>query len=318
MCWRNRLGAAVFQAHYGLVVLGGFHPLLDLVADVGATRSPGDRGDRFARAMAHLIAKQGSGQTAGDFAKITAVALDLDHVDGLDRAAIGAIAGSTAGTRLMAGFGYQQLAEYGIGFPLTDAQMAAHEELPDHTIRIGTGLVEVGAQRILSTATYNGQFPGPLLRLKEGLRVVVDIHNDTDTPEQLHWHGQFLPTDVDGTAEEGTPYIPAHGTRRIAFTPGPSGFRFYHTHLRAGSNLHAGQYSGLVGPVYIEARNEPGAYPYPLADSCGSPLAAIEHPILTVTIQQHPRPRNQLDPARIYPIMHLCDTMYLINDGSAQ
>ena len=140
------------------------------------------------------------------------------------------------------------------------SELALHEERMDHAIRIGTGLVEVGPQRILSTATYNGQFPGPLLRLKEGRRVVVDIHNDTDTPEQLHWHGQFLQTDVDGAAEEGTPFIPAHGRRRIAFTPGPSGFRFYHTHLRAGSDLHGGLYSGQVGPVYIEAKHEPGAY----------------------------------------------------------
>jgi len=136
----------------------------------------------------------------------------------------------------------------------------APDERADHTIRIGTGLIELAPDRILSTTTYNGQFPGPLLRLKEGRRVVVDIHNDTDTPEQLHWHGQFLPVDVDGSEEEGTPYIPAHGMRRIAFTPGPAGFRFYHTHVRAGSNLHAGQFSGQVGPVYIEPRHEPGAY----------------------------------------------------------
>ncbi|HKU08095.1 MAG TPA: multicopper oxidase domain-containing protein, partial [Bradyrhizobium sp.] len=36
---------------------------------------------------------------------------------------------------------------------------------------------------------YNGQFPGPLLRFVEGKRVAVDIYNETDTPEQLHWHG---------------------------------------------------------------------------------------------------------------------------------
>jgi FtsP/CotA-like multicopper oxidase with cupredoxin domain len=138
--------------------------------------------------------------------------------------------------------------------------LVPHEERADHTIRIGIGLVEAGPKRILSTATYNGQFPGPLLRLKEGRRVVVDVHNDTDTPEQLHWHGQFLPTDVDGAAEEGTPFIPARGMRRIAFTPGPSGLRFYHTHLRAGSDLHGGLYSGLAGPVYIEPKQEPGAY----------------------------------------------------------
>ncbi len=130
----------------------------------------------------------------------------------------------------------------------------------DYTIHMNNSLVEVGKQRILSTTTYNGQFPGPLLRFREGQQAIVDIFNDTDTPEQLHWHGQFLPVDVDGSAEEGTPYIPAHGKRREIITPGPSGFRFYHTHLAAGGNLGAGQYSGQVGPVYIEPKNNPGAY----------------------------------------------------------
>lgn len=136
----------------------------------------------------------------------------------------------------------------------------AFQQPADYSIHINTGLIEVGKQRILSTTTYNGQFPGPLLRFREGRQAVVDIYNDTDTPEQFHWHGQFLPVDVDGAAEEGTPYIPAHGMRREILTPGPSGFRFYHTHLVAGSNLAAGQYSGQVGPVYIEPKDHPGAY----------------------------------------------------------
>jgi FtsP/CotA-like multicopper oxidase with cupredoxin domain len=140
------------------------------------------------------------------------------------------------------------------------AAAATPVDAADHTIRIANGLLEVGPKTILSTTLYNGQFPGPLLRLKQGQRVVVDIHNDTDTPEQLHWHGQRLAADVDGVAEEGSPYVPAHGMRRIAFTPGPAGFRFYHTHLRAGADLHAGQYSGLVGPVFIEGGPVPGAF----------------------------------------------------------
>ncbi len=130
----------------------------------------------------------------------------------------------------------------------------------DHTIRIGNGLVELAPDRIISTTTYNGQFPGPLLRFKEGQQVVVDIHNDTDTPEQLHWHGQNLPVDVDGASEEGTPFIPAHDMRRIAFTPGPAGLRFYHTHLTPGADLSSGQYGGQVGAVYIEPKHEPGRY----------------------------------------------------------
>ncbi len=131
---------------------------------------------------------------------------------------------------------------------------------PEYTIRIKAAPIEIAPGRILSTITYNSQFPGPLLRFKEGRPVTVDIVNETDTPEQLHWHGQKVSTEVDGAAEEGTPYIPAHGKRRIIFTPNPAGFRFYHTHNRAGADLYAGQYTGQVGPVYIEPKSDPGRY----------------------------------------------------------
>src|SRR6476620_11997204 len=130
----------------------------------------------------------------------------------------------------------------------------------DYTLHIETSPVEIAPKRIISITTYNGQFPGPLLRFKEGQQVTVDVFNDTDTPEQLHWHGQKIPADIDGAAEEGTPYIPAHGQRRITFAPGPAGLRFSHTHNRAGANLSAGQYSGQVGPVYIEPKENPGRY----------------------------------------------------------
>jgi FtsP/CotA-like multicopper oxidase with cupredoxin domain len=135
-----------------------------------------------------------------------------------------------------------------------------NEARADHTLRIGTSLVELAPDHIVSTTTYNGQFPGPLLRFKEGQRVVVDVHNDTDTPELVHWHGQMIPSAADGAAEEGSPYVPAHGRRRIAFVPKPAGFRFYHTHVAAGADLNRGTYTGLAGPVYIEPRNDPGTY----------------------------------------------------------
>jgi len=167
-------------------------------------------------------------------------------------------AGTTAGALLVAnagGFGQTQTAGQ------QERESHAGEPAPaDYTLRIKVSPVEIAPNRILSTTTYNGQFPGPLLRFKEGQAVTVDIFNDTDSPEQLHWHGQRVPVDVDGAAEEGTPFIPAHGRRRITFTSGPAGFRFYHTHNRAGANLAAGQYSGQVGPVYIEPKHDAGNY----------------------------------------------------------
>ena len=138
--------------------------------------------------------------------------------------------------------------------------MQADSSSVDYTIRIRVSPVEIAKNHIVSMTNYNGQFPGPLIRLKEGEPVTVEIVNETDVPEQLHWHGQKVPVDADGASEEGTPYIPARGSRRIRFTPRPAGFRFYHTHNRAGANLAAGQYSGEVGPVYIESRHEPGNY----------------------------------------------------------
>ena len=147
----------------------------------------------------------------------------------------------------------------GLTPPARAADPATHASA-DYTLRIATGLVELAPDHIVSTTLYNGQFPGPLLRFKEGQRVTVDIHNDTDAPELVHWHGQMIPSDVDGASEEGTPFIPAHGMRRVEFLPKPSGFRFYHTHVPAGSDLNRGMYTGEAGAVYIEPRDNPGAY----------------------------------------------------------
>ena len=91
------------------------------------------------------------------------------------------------------------LLQAGDALALRPAESHGHA---DYTLRIGRSLVELAPDHIVSTRTYNGRFPGPLLRLKQGRPVVVDIHNDTDTPELLQWLGQYLPTAVDGAAEE--------------------------------------------------------------------------------------------------------------------
>ncbi len=65
-------------------------------------------------------------------------------------------------------------------------------ERSDYTLRIARSLVELAPDHIVSTLTYNDQFPGPLLRFREGQRVVADVHNDTDTPEQLHMDFGFM------------------------------------------------------------------------------------------------------------------------------
>src|ERR1035438_930471 len=117
----------------------------------------------------------------------------------------------------------------------------------DITLKIGTVDVAIAPKRTVRTIGYNGSFPGPVLRLPEGRAITVDVVNDTAAPEIVHWHGLFTPVDADGSAEEGTPMVPAHGQRRYSFVPRPSGTRWYHSHVYAGRNLHRATYSVLHG-----------------------------------------------------------------------
>ncbi len=130
----------------------------------------------------------------------------------------------------------------------------------DITLRIAPVTVELAPDRILSTIGYNGTSPGPLLRMREGKPVTVDVINETDTPELVHWHGMLIPSEVDGVEEQGTPFVPAQGRRRYRFTPGPGGTRWYHSHAMAYADLHKGAYTGQFGFVQVDRASEPGAF----------------------------------------------------------
>ena len=134
------------------------------------------------------------------------------------------------------------------------------ESAADYTLRIAPVTVELDRSHILSTIGYNGSAPGPVLRMREGKPVTVDIVNDTDTPELVHWHGMLIPAEVDGTEEEGSPLVGPHSRRRIQFTPGPAGSRWYHSHAMAMDDLHKGAYTGQFGFVYVDGGNDPGQY----------------------------------------------------------
>ena len=130
----------------------------------------------------------------------------------------------------------------------------------DFTLRIGPVEVELAPNRIISTIGYNGISPGPLLRMKEGVPVNLNVINDTDVPELVHCHGLLIPSDVDGSEEEGTPVVPPHGSRSYRFTPTPAGTRWYHTHVMAMNDLHRGSFTGQFGFLIVEGANNPGKF----------------------------------------------------------
>ena len=128
------------------------------------------------------------------------------------------------------------------------------------SLRIGPVLVDVTKDKTISTIGYDGQVPGPLIRLHEGKQVSVQIFNDTDTPEVVHWHGQFIPSEVDGAGEEKSIVVPPRGQVSYKFTPRPAGIRWVHTHVMPGSNLYSELYTGEFGIVYIEPDHDSGSF----------------------------------------------------------
>ena len=130
----------------------------------------------------------------------------------------------------------------------------------DYNLRIEAGTFEIGPGISIKITSYNGKVPGPLLRLREGVPVSIDVTNTTANDDLVHWHGLAIDSLNDGAMEEGSPMIPAGATHRYSFTPRPSGTRWYHTHASANDNLSLGTYSGQFGFLLIEGRQQSAPY----------------------------------------------------------
>ena len=91
----------------------------------------------------------------------------------------------------------------------------------DHTLRIEPCTLDIGPRVQVKTLAFNGQVPGPILRLREGARVTIDVTNNGPEADLTHWHGLAIDTLNDGAMEEGSPMIAAGKTHRYNFTPRP-------------------------------------------------------------------------------------------------
>ena len=130
----------------------------------------------------------------------------------------------------------------------------------DYTLKIESCNLEIAPGVVVKTTAYNGQVPGPMLRLREGVAATIDVTNASATPDIVHWHGLAIDSLNDGAMEEGSPMIAPGATLRYSFTPKPAGTRWYHTHASAGGDLSLGTYSGQFGFLMIDGKGEKGAY----------------------------------------------------------
>lgn len=131
---------------------------------------------------------------------------------------------------------------------------------PDYSLHIAPTTIEIAPNISIRTTAYNGQVPGPLLRLIENVPVTIDVTNATAVPEIVHWHGLANGTFPDGAAEEGSPMIAPGATLRYSFSPRPTGTRWYHTHAMAMDDLSRATYSGQFGFLLVEGHAPTPAY----------------------------------------------------------
>jgi CopA family copper-resistance protein len=101
----------------------------------------------------------------------------------------------------------------------------------------------------------NGSVPGPLIRLREGQNVRLNVTNHLDADTSIHWHGLLLPFQMDGVPGISFPGIKPHETFVYEFPVRQAGTYWYHSH----SGLQ--EQSGHYGPMIIDpAGAEPVAY----------------------------------------------------------
>jgi len=113
---------------------------------------------------------------------------------------------------------------------------------------------ELAPGKVVRAMAYNGQIPGPALRLREGERVRVALRNALAEPTTIHWHGVDVPNAMDGVPGITQKAIQPGETFVYEFEARPAGTRWYHTHFEEHRQLDL----GLAAPLIIEpARPDP-------------------------------------------------------------
>ncbi len=152
----------------------------------------------------------------------------MDH-DALAEAAVKAFPAKTSGT------GLQPLAS-----KLVDG--AREFELTCEKVRW-----EATPGKFVEALSYNGQVPGPIIRVTEGERVRVRVTNKLDQTTGVHWHGQRVVNKMDGVPFVTQSTIKPGETFVYDFVAKPFGSHMYHSHHNATEQVGG----GMLGPLLV-------------------------------------------------------------------
>lgn len=113
-------------------------------------------------------------------------------------------------------------------------------------LTIARGPFAVQGRRGMGVAV-NGSVPGPLVRLKEGQAVNLNVHNALDEDSSIHWHGLLVPFQFDGVPGVSFPGIKPGQTFTYEMPAlRQSGTYWWHSH----SGLQ--EQSGHYGPIIVD------------------------------------------------------------------
>lgn len=93
---------------------------------------------------------------------------------------------------------------------------------------------------------FNGQYPGPLIRVEQGAEIVVDFTNRVEWATTVHWHGVRLENRFDGVPHlTQAPVEPGETFRyRVRFPD--AGLYWYHPHHREDVTQDLGLYGNIL------------------------------------------------------------------------
>ena len=101
--------------------------------------------------------------------------------------------------------------------------------------------------------TYNGAFPGPTLRFRQGERLRARLVNRLPQDTTIHWHGIRLPNAMDGVPHLTQPPVPPGGEFLYEFELPDAGTFWYHPHSSSAEQVGR----GLLGALIVEERTPP-------------------------------------------------------------
>lgn len=139
-------------------------------------------------------------------------------------------------------------------FPATTRGHGNQLQLPsiDHGVKVfhlvaGSTRWEVAPRDLRDAQTFNGQVPGPQVRVRRGDRVRVVVDNRLQEPTTVHFHGLTVPNAADGVPYITQPPIMPGQRYTYEFTVvDPPGTYLYHSHFNSAEQVGRGLYGVIV------------------------------------------------------------------------